>query len=191
MKWENRGFPCAEESAQLQKAKDKEGSLMVGQLPSSHANQSIFSNSPAHAQSFIQDIFKKASDSSRISTEFTKETQKCPSGKRLNIDNLIFILSKRSPVSYQFSMVRLKTEQSMDFAANALGISSVQYTKINPVQSLGQTPMVEMPALLLFIKNALFHLLNMHLSVFTISHLALIHLVLVNWSLWESKLRHM
>lgn len=35
------------------------------------------------------------------------------------------------------------------------------------------------------------HLLNMHLSVFTISHLALIHLVLVNWSLWESKLRHM
>lgn len=88
-------------------------------------------------------------------------------------------------------MVRLKTEQSMDFAANALGISSVQYTKINPVQSSGQTPMVEMPALLLFIKNALFHLLNMHLSVFTISHLALIHLVLVNWSLWESKLRHM
>lgn len=152
MKWENRGFPCAEKNAQLQKAKDKEeGSLMVVQLPSSHANQSILSNSPAHTQSFIQDIFKKASDSSRINTEFTKETWKCPSGKRLNIDNLIFILSKRSPVSYQFSMVRLKTEQNMDFAANALGISSVQYTTINPVQSLGQTPMVEMPALLLFI----------------------------------------
>lgn len=48
-------------------------------------------------------------------------------------------------------MVRLKIEQNMDFAANALRIFSVQYIKINPVQSLGQTPMIEMPALLLFI----------------------------------------
>lgn len=44
-----------------------------------------------------------------------------------------------------------KIEWNMDFATNALRIFFSQYIKINPVQSLGQTPITELPALLLFI----------------------------------------